>query len=53
MTYEEAYAEALQNAQKFRQFKRNGRTMVEVRGQVYPLDWIVRHAARMKIGGEV
>lgn len=54
MTQEEAIKIATENAKNFPTGKDEfGREWIEVEGKKYPKDWFIRHAARMKAGGEI
>jgi len=53
VTYDEALEVATKNAENFPTFERDGRMCIEVEGKVYPKDWFIRTAARMKSQGEI
>lgn len=54
MTLEDAIDEAKRNAQRFPSGKdASGREWIEIKGQKYPKDWFIHHAARMMAGGEL
>lgn len=54
VTYEEALKEARKKAKRFPTFKdAEGVEWIEIEGKRYPKEWFIRHAARMKVGGEL